>query len=658
MVQKGEPLGASYRFTERLGAGAVGEVWQVVTAAGERYAAKVLRGEHADDPELVERFVRERSVLIGLRDPHIVAVRDMVVEGHRLAIVMDLIEGGSLGDVIVADGPLRPADALLTTAGVLDALAAAHRAGVIHRDIKPDNVLLAAPWQPGTEPEVRVSDFGIASVIQERVRRSTGLIGTPQYMAPELISQGESGPAGDVYAAGIMLYQLLSGRTPFAGPGTDFTIAYRHVTSAVPELDVPADLWAALQDLLQKAPAPRPTAVEAAATLRRLASRLGDAPPLTRGTDPAGYDAVEHPATVVRGAAMTGTGERADVARANADEGEAPDLGAAGSATIARPLQRQRLDRPSPQREEAPDAAPPFWRTRKALVLAAVVVLLIAAMIVGFLLLTPRGDPAPDAAATALTSHQQAEVLPTGLTTSREARFDPSTGRIEVTLTYSAQKAPLSGDLLEVLPALGDAGGCPSVTWEGVSATRNQASVTGLDVECGWKLSGLEVPAGKSVEVTAGVAAAPTYQQALDDWLSRVDQATTAAVSDPDVKGTEYPVQRLRDVQVRTPSRVVSDSTVKVTLLPVWPGGADDLDPLYVSPSSGKPSQMLAAVAGGEDGVRFSDGCSGALAVDGSGLTVTALQIAPQCTVRATVGNFTDLDSDPFGVTSRDSGDS
>jgi serine/threonine-protein kinase len=184
--------------------------------------------------------------------------------------------------------------------------------------------------------------------------------------------------------------------------------------------------------------------------------------------------------------------------------------------------------------------------------------------------------------------------------------------------------------------------------------SRNQASITGVDVECGWRLSGLQVPPGGSTQVTAKVSVAPADQKALDTWLRAGSEGTTAATQDPAVKGTAYPVQRLKGVEVRTPARVVTPSPLKITLVPVWAGGADELNPLYVSPAAGKPSQMLAAVTGGEKGLRFSDGCGGALAVDSSGLTVTALQITPQCTVRASVGNFTELQSTSFSITSRE----
>ncbi|MGP0224608.1 hypothetical protein [Paenarthrobacter sp. NCHU4564] len=223
-----------------------------------------------------------------------------------------------------------------------------------------------------------------------------------------------------------------------------------------------------------------------------------------------------------------------------------------------------------------------------------------------------------------------------------------------MTVTYAAQKAPLSGDFLEVLPGFGNSDACPAVVWDGAGASRNQGSVTGLDVECGWKLSGLEIPAGGSVQATARVTADIADQKAMDEWLRAGATATTAALQDPAVKGTAYPVQRLKNVEVRTAARVVTPSPLNITLVPVWAGGADELNPLYVSPASGKPSRMFEAVTGGEKGLRFADGCGGALAVDSSGLTVTALQITPQCTVRASVGNFTELQSPPFAITSRE----
>ena len=473
-------------------------------------------------------------------------------------------------------------------------------------------------------------------------------------MPPELISQGRSGPPGDVYSTGVLLYELLAGRTPFAGPGTDFSVAYRHVSSRPPRIPVDDAVWDILDGLLSKDPAQRPTARDAASKLRRLVPRLAGVAPMARAEAPEDFDTVERSATVVRGA-FTDEQLTAFASASPVDHtGEAPELGKAGSATIARPIPRREV-RPRPQARLEANAVTPFWRTRKALLLAGAAGLLLAAMVVGFLVLAPAGQrAAPTAGGEQVSSNCRDAALPTGLTISREASYDPSSGQTRLTVAYAAQKAPLSGEFLEVIPGLADGDACPAVTWDGASVSRNQASVTGLDVECGWKVSGLEVPAGGSVQVTAKVSVSPADQQALDAWLGAGSKATAAATQDPAVKGTAYPVQRLKGVEVRTSARVVTASPLKITLVPVWAAGADELNPLYVSPASGKPSQMLAAVGGGEKGVRFADGCGGALAVDSAGLTVTALQITPQCTVRASVGNFTELQSPSFGITSRE----
>ena len=677
--RSGEALGASYRLVELIGTGAVGEVWRVSVGgdSGETgvAAAKLLKPEHADDAGLVERFVRERSVLLSLRHPSIVRVQDLVVEGDRLAIVMDLVPGGSVRDLLAETGPLPAHDALTLVAEVFDALAAAHARQVTHRDVKPDNVLLAEPWSPGLTGAVRVSDFGIASVVDEKMRQTTGLLGTPQYMSPELISQGRSGAAGDVYATGVMLYELLAGRTPFAGPGTDFTVAYRHVTSTPPRLDVPADLWAALETVLSKDPAARPSAADAASAMRRLAATHADLPALRPAVAPEGFADVERPATIVRGAAagavspatIPGGAGRADGAASDRDgagsdpataaaAGPRPELGEGGSATIVRPMPRRTAPPTRPVEDERPRSRRPEWLTNKALAFAGLGVVLIAALVVGLVVLLPGGSTEEEAPTSpdAATASQRDSALPTGLSIVRDASYDPDAGTVSLTIAYAAQSAPLTGALLEVLPAPGDADGCPPVTWTGATGSRNQPSVTGVTAECGWTLTGVEVPAGGQIEVGATMPASFADATALDAWLDEAAAATTEATTDETVTGSAYPAQRLLGVQVVTPSRTVSQTPLAVTLVPVWAGGPDELNPLYSSPSTGSPSQMLVDVAGGEAGVRFADGCGGALAVSSDGLVVTALSVAPACVLRATVGNFTNLESSPFSITTRD----
>jgi serine/threonine-protein kinase len=147
----------------------------------------------------------------------------------------------------------------------------------------------------------------------------------------------------------------------------------------------------------------------------------------------------------------------------------------------------------------------------------------------------------------------------------------------------------------------------------------------------------------------------PDPTSALQDWLSSAGAATEAATGDAGVTSTAYPAQRLTSISVVGPTRTVSGNTLKITLLPEWPSGPDPLNPLYTSPSTGKPSQALVAIAGGTTGVHFSDGCSGALDVSKDGLVVVAQSVAQDCQIGARVGNFTDLASEPFEITTRGS---
>lgn len=346
-----------------------------------------------------------------------------------------------------------------------------------------------------------------------------------------------------------------------------------------------------------------------------------------------------------------------------AAEGPTPELGPAGSQTVIRPMARQPMSTPA---DPAASTARsdrfrrPDWLTNRMIGFGALGVVLVAALVVGAVVWLPGSrDTTPGGRPSAQTAnaYQQDKPLPTGLTTTRKATLDPESGAVELTTTYTAQGATLSGPLVEVLPGARSGAACPTVTWRAgdVTAARNQPSVTGVDTACAWSLTGARIEPGSDVAVQATVRVpSVTDGASLQTWLDAVGTATTGVVTDQSVTGTAYPVQRLQDVVVRTPDRTVSQTTLPVTLVPVWPSGTDELNPLYRSPASGSPSQMLQDVAGGESGVRFSDGCSGALAVSSDGLVVTALSVAPSCTVRASVGAFSDLESAPFSITTRD----
>ncbi|GAA3627360.1 serine/threonine-protein kinase [Microlunatus ginsengisoli] len=674
-------LGASYQLVERIGRGAAGEVWRGTDRrTGEQIAAKLLRSEYVEDHELVGRFIRERSILVGLRHPNIVAVRDLVAEGDRLAFVMEYVDGGSLRTVL-ADGPLPAGLALHASVGVLDGLTLAHERRVLHRDVKPDNVLVASRWRETAPLGVKLSDFGVSSLLGDRGGTSTGLVGTPEYMAPEQLLTGSADVEVDVYAAGVLLYELLAGRTPFAGPGTGYVIAHRHVTSLPPRLPVPAPLWEALEQLLDKSPAGRPTAREASALLRALPEEVFELPALETQLAPASFPPAGGPATELRGierprsstsatdSTATATPSDPTAAGSGAGTGRSsapplPDLGAPSGETILRPMVVAATTRPTEPAEELPRRRvvdrlrSVRWRSPQAVASLVAIALVIGLGV--FWIAERRGSPStgPSAEPTAVPVQQQSQPTVTGLGIARSATWDAATRSARLTISYSAQRAPLLGPFLEVLPATTAQGRCPSVVWENVTVRRNLSAVTGIDAPCGWSVEPAQVPARGTTQVSATVALGaldgdPTA--ALQQWLQSAAEATETATGDSDTASTAYPAQRMTDIQVVAPSRTVSGRTLRISLLPVWPNGVDQLNPLFVSPPSGRPSTTLIAVAGGTSGVRFSDGCSGALSISPDGLVVSAASVSDSCQVDATVGNFTDLSSNSFAITTRGS---
>ena len=272
-------LGSRYVLQTRIGRGATGEVWLAsVLPGGEAVAVKLLRSELASDPELVVRFVRERTLLVGLQAPNLVHVRELVVENDELAIVMDLVEGGDLRQFLRAQGPLAPADALDLVVQLLRGLDVVHAAGIVHRDVKPENILLETG--PDGRLAVRLTDFGIARVASQSSTRLTGLAGTPQYMAPEVVNGARGDARTDLYAAGVVLYELITGQTPF-GRGHPVAVLLRHLDEpATQPRTCPDELWTVLESLLAKRADDRPASAHAAiASLEKIRAGLVGLPP-------------------------------------------------------------------------------------------------------------------------------------------------------------------------------------------------------------------------------------------------------------------------------------------------------------------------------------------------------------------------------------------
>jgi serine/threonine-protein kinase len=275
--------GGRYELEAEIAKGAIGTVWRGRdTRTGERVAVKLLRPEAAGQPELVEAFLAEARILMELHHPCVVRARELVQVGNRYALIMDLVNGLDLRRRLRADGPLPPVVAVDVVAQVADALAYVHSRGIVHADVKPGNILVPVDGSP-----VRLTDFGVARrIVESDPNRATHA--TPEYVAPEVIGGTPPRPSTDVYALGIVLYELLCGRSPYRG-GAASEVLYRHVSCVpVPPAGFPEAVWSAVTGCLAQDPADRPEPGALAERLRALEPMLDGLVPLP----PTGPDVV------------------------------------------------------------------------------------------------------------------------------------------------------------------------------------------------------------------------------------------------------------------------------------------------------------------------------------------------------------------------------
>ncbi len=271
-------LDGRYGISALLGSGGMAKVYLAHDEIlGRDVALKVLREQYAENDEFVERFRREARAAASLSHPNIVSTYDRgCSEGGSYYIVMEYVPGGTLKDRIVEDGPLDPDRAAELAAQVASALGAAHERGVIHRDVKPQNVLLTASG------DVRVTDFGIARAASEASLSGNSMIlGTVSYMSPEQAQGKIVGPRSDLYSLGVVLHEMLTGRVPFEAE-TPMAVSMKHVHEPTPSLretntEVPKGLDAIRTKLLAKNPDDRyASSAEVVEDLRRV--RLGQEP--------------------------------------------------------------------------------------------------------------------------------------------------------------------------------------------------------------------------------------------------------------------------------------------------------------------------------------------------------------------------------------------
>lgn len=647
-VNTGRALGRKYLLHSRLGAGAMGEVWRAEDRdTGAVVAAKLLRGEYTRDPQIVGRFIQERAILLTLDHPNIVRVRDMVVEDEDLAIVMDFVDGQDLRSLLEARGTLEPGEAARIAGCVARALAYAHAHSCLHRDVKPDNVLLGGK----ATPAVYLTDFGIARLATETSMRATTGLGTPDYMAPEIFTTEQVSVAADVYGVGVLLYELLAGRTPYAGAGSQWTIANRHVTTAPPPIpDLPAPLWTLLAAMLDKNPARRPSAERVALTLDGLAKDLSGIAPLQVQPEPTEWTLIDGGTQAARATAkahrpMTQLqGPRVEQHESPIADGRVLEV-SHGERNLTQVA-------PSLRAHEAPTlisevAAPGGERRNPLLYLGGAV--LVAAAIVGVVLVLPHHASSAAATAQAASAGKQNVVqtdsaLPSGLTITRKGVYDPKVHQLNVTVTYQAGNSRLGGPFYEELPRSTD--GCNPVWSDGTLAAPN--AVAGVSSPCGWTITTTALASGESVEASYMLNVALKDADAAQKLLDDEAQSTKRTLSGK-AGVADYAAQRLAGISVQLPPAVHAGAFT-VRILPIW-SGVDAPDPLHLLLDSSRPSSnlLLQEVAGGLSGVSLTPTvCGDSLAVNNK-VQPVATHPANNCSLVAHVGQL-ESNNDTFSI--------
>jgi beta-lactam-binding protein with PASTA domain/predicted Ser/Thr protein kinase len=264
-----------YRVVRKLGSGGMADVYLAEDEElGRRVAIKILNERHANDEQFVERFRREAKNAAGLSHPNIVSIYDRGEAEGTYYIAMEYLDGRSLKELVTARGPLPIGDAIAFTREVLGALRFAHRKGVVHRDIKPHNVMADA------DGRLKVTDFGIARAGASQMTEAGSIIGTAQYLSPEQARGAAVDQRSDLYSVGIVLYELLTGAVPFNGE-TPVEIAMRHLSDtpqppSIMRPEIPPDLDMIVLRALAKNPDDRfQTAAEMDAELARVAQGAG-----------------------------------------------------------------------------------------------------------------------------------------------------------------------------------------------------------------------------------------------------------------------------------------------------------------------------------------------------------------------------------------------
>ncbi len=271
----GQMLDGRYRIDAPIARGGMSMVFRGVDTRLDRpVAIKVMDPKFAGDPQFLSRFEFEARAVAKLKHPSLVAVYDQGIDGDHPFLIMELVEGGTLRELLRERGPMPPHAAYAVAEPVLQAVGVAHAAGLIHRDIKPENVLISDAG------EVKIADFGLVRAAAGSTMTSSSVIlGTAQYLSPEQVTDGDADARSDVYSFGILIFEMLTGRTPFTGD-TSLSIAYQRVDKDVPSpsrfiAGVPPEIDELVAHATAREPAHRfADATDMAHELRQLAARL------------------------------------------------------------------------------------------------------------------------------------------------------------------------------------------------------------------------------------------------------------------------------------------------------------------------------------------------------------------------------------------------
>jgi eukaryotic-like serine/threonine-protein kinase len=373
-LDAGTVLHGRYRLAEPIAVGGQGEVWRAEDISlGRPVAVKVLRGEYSGDPEFRTRFRSEALHAAGLSHPGIAQVFDYEEGGggSPCYLVMEYVDGESLSATIAREAPLSPGRVLDIVVAVASALAAAHAAGLVHRDVKPGNLLV------GRDGSIKITDFGIARAVDAVPLTKTGMImGTPLYLSPEQAWGRQATAASDLYALGVIAYELLTARRPYEGSPAAVLLAHRDTPLPPLPASVPPGVAGLVHALTAKDPEARPGSATAVADR---ASRL-----------------------------------RADPARTAL---EAPLAAHAQPGNLTRPQAR-------------PVAEEPSWWRRRALLLSALAVVLVAGLVTALAWPSPqRPATLPRPPATPARSPSADARVPATMTRTPAVHAPPGQGR-------------------------------------------------------------------------------------------------------------------------------------------------------------------------------------------------------------------------------------